>query len=372
MDRTTDGTPEERPTGVGMWIEETWHNVLRLFCWKHPDVWDGLTQASDASRVEHALIATSESPRIFFLVDDHPIRSMEIHTGDSINELHHLVLLVIKLDRAIERREIQATVLGRYWIDCIHAALTAKVKANESLPIEQSQRTIATLRATIVSKDLTMDSTWRGWLDKEFKCILRLGTLSQPLSLQRKCLVLDLDRTIWFRSFRTLPSADFVATLQMTHSKTSRDVHVSVRPGVQHLLESLSPHYDIIVFTASDRKFTESLIDHIDPDKLIQCRLYRDSCRLYPETGELIKDLTLLRRNLKNVVLVDDNPHVCGHHAANAWICSQYHGDKKDTELYHITNHLQRLRYVEDIRQHLNTGSPKMEQQPTVAKSTAA
>ncbi|CAK4074310.1 unnamed protein product [Aphanomyces euteiches] len=372
MDRTTDGTPEERPTDVGMWIEETWHNVLRLFCWKHLDVWDDLTQASDASRVDHALIATSESPRIFFLVDDHPIRSMEIHTGDSINELHHLVLLVIKLDRAIERREMQATVLGRYWIDCIHAALTAKVKANESLPIEQSQRIIATLRATIASKDLTMDSTWRGWLDKEFKSILRLGMLSQPLSLQRKCLVLDLDRTIWFRSFRTLPSADFVATLQMTHRKTSRVVHVSVRPGVQHLLESLSPHYDIVVFTASDRKFTESLIDHIDPDKLIQCRLYRDSCRLFPETGELIKDLTLLRRNLKNVVLVDDNPHVCGHHSANAWICSQYHGDKKDTELYHITNHLQRLRYVEDIRQYLNTGSPKMEQQPTVAKSTAA
>ncbi|CAK5176551.1 unnamed protein product [Aphanomyces euteiches] len=151
----------------------------------------------------------------------------------------------------------------------------------------------------------------------------------------------------------------------MTHRKTSRVVHVSVRPGVQHLLESLSPHYDIVVFTASDRKFTESLIDHIDPDKLIQCRLYRDSSLRYSKSNRELRDPL-------NVVLVDDNPHVCGHHSANAWICSQYHGDKKDTELYHITNHLQRLRYVEDIRQYLNTGSPKMEQQPTVAKSTAA
>ncbi|KAF0694633.1 Aste57867_14509 [Aphanomyces stellatus] len=375
----------EKDDDVLGWIEEAWDAILRVFCLADPHgdaVVDAMLLKGQMPRRapqpttprDVATVATEDPQRVFFLVDDHPIRSMEVHMGESINELHHLVLLIVKIDRGIDGREIRATPTGKFWLDGTHTALSAKLKANESLPHGHCQRIYEALQLQVASKDILLDGTWCAWVDKEFKSLVRLGSISQPHALQRKCLVLDLDRTLWYRSFTPFETADFAATLQMTHSRAKRVVYVSVRPGVRHLLRSLAPHYDIVVFTASDRKFTESLIDHIDPDRHIQCRLYRDSCSLLTETGGVVKDLTLFGRSMKNVVLVDDNPHVCGPHTANAWICSEYFGNKEDKELYHITTNLQRLRYVEDIRQHLTTLStpPSLSDVLPPSKSVAA
>ncbi|RHZ16457.1 hypothetical protein DYB37_011147 [Aphanomyces astaci] len=158
-----------------------------------------------------------------FLVDDHPIRSLEIPLCDHPNELHHLVWLVVKLDRAIQTREMQASVTGQSWVDGLHASLSRAVNGASfhtclgsllrhevvdkgSIPLAQSQCIFRTLQQYMAANDISMDGAWRSWLVSEFKRILRLGSLAQPpcpLSLQhrRKCLVLDLDRTLWFRSF---------------------------------------------------------------------------------------------------------------------------------------------------------------------------
>ncbi|ETV88742.1 hypothetical protein H257_00256 [Aphanomyces astaci] len=141
----------------------------------------------------------------------------------------------------------------------------------------------------------------------------------------------------------------------MTHGKVKRTVHVSIRPGTHHLLKTLSPHFDIVVFTASDRKMTEHLVDFIDPGRHIQCRLYRDSCSISHETGHVTKDLSLMGRPLQHVVLLDDNPLVCSsHHVDNLWRCSEYTGDKKDRELFAIAGKLLKWHAVE-VR--LNTSS---------------
>ncbi len=87
---------------------------------------------SSKSSFETASISSSISSRplqhMSFLVDDHPIRSLEVPMSDHIGNLHHLVLLIVKLDRAIAAREVRATMAGRSYVDGLHSCLTKAMK----------------------------------------------------------------------------------------------------------------------------------------------------------------------------------------------------------------------------------------------------
>lgn len=50
---------------------------------------------------------------------------------------------------------------------------------------------------------------------------------------------------------------------------------VEVRPHCKEMLKRLSQHFDIIVFTASTQAYADPILDHIDPKRVIQYRLYR-------------------------------------------------------------------------------------------------
>ena len=51
--------------------------------------------------------------------------------------------------------------------------------------------------------------------------------------------------------------------------------YVCVRPYAKEILKRLSEHFDIIVFTAGSQPYADPILDHIDPDRVIQHRLYR-------------------------------------------------------------------------------------------------
>jgi len=73
-------------------------------------------------------------------------------------------------------------------------------------------------------------------------------------------------------------------------------------------LKRLSQHFDIIIFTASTQAYADPILDHIDPDRVVKCRLYRESCSLI-KNQIFVKDLRVLGRNLSNVLLVDNAPY---------------------------------------------------------------
>ncbi len=62
------------------------------------------------------------------------------------------------------------------------------------------------------------------------------------------------------------------------------------------------------MFTASTQAYADPIIDHIDPDRVIQARLYRESCS-FIKNQVFVKDLRVLGRKLSNVVLVDNAPY---------------------------------------------------------------
>ena len=76
-----------------------------------------------------------------------------------------------------------------------------------------------------------------------------------------------------------------------------------VRPDATYFLNELSEYYEIIIFTASISEYANPVIDLIDPNKVVCHRLYRENCTFY--NGILVKDLSLLNRNMKDIIIVD-------------------------------------------------------------------
>ncbi len=62
------------------------------------------------------------------------------------------------------------------------------------------------------------------------------------------------------------------------------------------------------MFTAGSQPYADPILDHIDADRVIQHRLYRESCTLV-DNQVFVKDLRIIGRPLENLVLVDNAPH---------------------------------------------------------------
>ncbi|OQR93151.1 nuclear LIM factor interactor-interacting protein spore-specific form [Achlya hypogyna] len=325
-------------------LQQMWHTVLAVCCYVPP-----AALIDDAPRTS-ALRRTVLCPRLVITIDDHPLRMITIKPTMGIQ---HARQVLDSLLAAIHTDEAACTAAGSRWITAMRTKLSTLLEHDVSTSSDRAacERVYVALRRRIKSKDIALPSVWRAWVDKEFSCLLAGLRIKSPSS--KKCLVLDLDRTLWYRSFEPMGGADFAAVLRMSHSKTQTTIYVSLRPGVRHLLQTLSSLYDIVVFTASEKKFTDNLIDELDTKGNIQYRLYREACSLHEEKGHLVKDLAILGRDLKDVVLVDDTAEVTAKHPANALLCSEYRGDKTDTELFAIATVLERLAHVDDIRSHL-------------------
>ena len=57
---------------------------------------------------------------------------------------------------------------------------------------------------------------------------------------------------------------------------------INIRPGAIDFLKKMSKIFQIVIFTASHKKYADAILNRLDPSrKLITKRLYRDSCFEY-------------------------------------------------------------------------------------------
>jgi len=175
---------------------------------------------------------------------------------------------------------------------------------------------------------------------------VKLLPAHHPDDRGKKCLVLDLDETLVHSSFRAVPGADFVIPVQI--EDVVHFVYVMKRPGVDEFLIEMAKHYEIVIYTASLNKYADPLLDLLDPHKTIRTRLFRESCVYYE--GNYVKDLSLLDRDLRQSIIIDNSPNSYIFHPENAIDCSSFIDDPNDRELDQIGAFLKGIRNVDDVR----------------------
>ena len=114
----------------------------------------------------------------------------------------------------------------------------------------------------------------------------------------------------------------------------------------------MSKYYELVIYTASLNKYADPLLDLLDTNRTIRTRLFRESCVFYG--GNYVKDLSLINRDLKQSIIIDNSPSSYMFHPENAIDCSSFIDDPNDCELGHIGKFLIGIKDVEDVRGTVN------------------
>lgn len=124
-------------------------------------------------------------------------------------------------------------------------------------------------------------------------------------------------------------------------------VSVLIRPHAEEFITSLGEKFELIVFTASNKDYADYCIEQIDPKHLVKYKLYRESCS--DLNGATVKDLGLLNRNLKKLIIIDNSPMSYLLHPYNAIPITTWMDDPKDTELMQIATELLQHTDADDV-----------------------
>ncbi|KAF8925502.1 hypothetical protein BGZ58_000748 [Dissophora ornata] len=171
-----------------------------------------------------------------------------------------------------------------------------------------------------------------------------LGPIA-PEHIGRKCLVLDLDETLVHSSFKLIPQADYVVPVEIDNQ--SHNVYVIKRPGVDTFLQKMGELYEVVIFTASLSKYADPVLDILDVHRVIKHRLFRESC--FNHKGNYVKDLSVIGRDLKNAIIIDNSPASYIFHQTNAVPISSWFNDPHDTELLDLIPFLADMTVVDDV-----------------------
>mmetsp|Transcript_3235 Transcript_3235/g.6663 ORF Transcript_3235/g.6663 Transcript_3235/m.6663 type:complete len:237 (-) Transcript_3235:13-723(-) len=176
------------------------------------------------------------------------------------------------------------------------------------------------------------------------------GPLALPVRTRRTpklTVVLDLDETL-IRAEHT-PRPNFGEVVSVDNGGQAFNVYIGRRPKLLEFLLAASEAFELVLFTASLESYAERVLSLIDPHrKLLRYRLYRDSCVFH--NGLYIKDLRCLGRDLRHVVLVDNNPGSFLLQPHNGIPISTWRGAPDDNELEVCMRFLHMLAQAEDVR----------------------
>ncbi|KAH1055935.1 hypothetical protein J1N35_034000 [Gossypium stocksii] len=193
--------------------------------------------------------------------------------------------------------------------------------------------------------------------------------LLPPLaSYKTRTIVLDLDETL-VHSSQDPPPKTYDFMIKPSIYGLRMNFYVLKRPGVDEFLEAISKKYEVVVFTAGLEPYASLLLDILDPKGLISHRLYRDSCKQLGR-GRFIKDLSKIGRDLKQVVIVDDNPKSYTLQPANAIPIKRFEDDIEDRELEKLMVFFERncdgFKDMRDAVKKYLDGNDRMRQPPSL------
>lgn len=203
-----------------------------------------------------------------------------------------------------------------------------------------------------------------------------------PAHRHKKCLVLDLDETLVHSSFKVrflkyspvylygisiesvlifhifvnyfsfpqpINDHDFEITIPLEGAMHT--VYVRKRPFVDQFIRHVAKKWEVIIFTASLSKYADPLLDTLDVNRVVQTRLFRESCVMYQ--GSYVKDLSMLGRKMENAVIIDNAPLSYAFQPENAIPITSWFSEKNDRQLSDLIPFLDQLADQHDVREML-------------------
>lgn len=104
-------------------------------------------------------------------------------------------------------------------------------------------------------------------------------------------------------------------------------------------LREVNSVFEVVLFTAAQREYADELLKIIDPTRrLLRYRLYRDSCVFV--NGVYVKDLSILGRDLSQVLIIDNSLLSFAYHLDNGILVRSWYDDQQDTVLMELLRYL--------------------------------
>lgn len=130
-------------------------------------------------------------------------------------------------------------------------------------------------------------------------------------------------------------------------------------------MKKASELFEVVIFTASQVSYADTLINQIDPFNYVTYRLFREHCTICGNS--YVKDISRLGRDMKNIIFVDNSVSSFMLQPENAINIPTWVGDKADTELIKLMPLLEFLAEVPDVRIPLSKIEANKEQNFTEA-----
>lgn len=128
---------------------------------------------------------------------------------------------------------------------------------------------------------------------------------------------------------------------------------MNIRPNILPALEEIMKNYNMIIYTASDQSYADSVIGYIDPMRsYFKHRLYRHNCvKLMTETGPIyVKDLRIIRNvPLDQMIIIDNSVLSFAFHLNNGVPILPFYSNKDDIEMNFLKNYLTKLAKYDNI-----------------------
>ena len=168
--------------------------------------------------------------------------------------------------------------------------------------------------------------------------------------MKKHTIFFDLDHTLVHTAENDSSDFDFEVSVKQANNNT-RVFKVVVRPFAEELLNKLSSHFRLMIFTASKSQYADPIIDKIDPNKHIEKRYYRQHC-VFKKQSFFCKILGSIDGvDLKNTVIVDDLVSSFYANLSNGVPLLPFFGNKKDDQLRRLSYFLMSLKSCDDVRQ---------------------
>jgi RNA polymerase II subunit A small phosphatase-like protein len=169
---------------------------------------------------------------------------------------------------------------------------------------------------------------------------------SNPV-LPRLSVIFDLDETLIHGSLEPPETYDFAVSVQ--YGGTPTTIYIQERPGVREFIRFAAMEFDIFIFTASLAEYAIPVVQHLlscfPPERILS----RIHCRCV--NGLIVKDLSIFKRDLSRMIIVDNTPQSFMLQPGNGIEISTWVGDQSDlTLLDQLLPFLRLCASVNDVR----------------------